>query len=788
MRFFKKLYGSIFRFVTRKIIFQIYFWMCSRAPIEENKVTFMELRLPNLSNNFQLLHKELTEKYDLNVKVHYIRQGFARGKDKYGRIFAFLKDAATSKYIILNEGSDIAGGIKKREGQHIMNTWHGCGAFKKFGRSTRDKIFGDSGKTADRYPGHPDYDLVTVSSPEIVWAYVEAMGKEDKPECIKPLGLSRTDVFYDEKFIAQAKENVAKEVPASKDKKILLYAPTFRGRTKWAFSPSELDIGKFYENFHEEYVLLFKHHPITHERPQIPAEYADFAFDVTDSLSIEDLLCVSDICISDYSSLIFEYSIFERPMVFFAFDLDEYFDWRGFYYDYDELTPGPVFSTNDEMIDYIKHIDERFDRNVVREFRNKFMASCDGNATKRVIMDFFGNDIQKYVKAGSDPEVSIVMPSYNVSEFIDECLKSVIKQTFKNIEIIIVDDESTDDTVSKIRKYMEKDKRISLIEQKHSNAGDARNRGLEAAKGKYVIFWDTDDFFELDAIEKMYKQAEMDKADICLCNGNNFDGATKRIMETTRKLNEEWIPEKVPFNYESDPDHFILVTALPLWNKLYRRDFLMENNIRCQSQPKINDAYFSLVSLYAAKSITIVNEKLIHYRINEATSTTRTTDVSPLYVFDAYEKAKDYLVEKGIYEEVKRGFVNKALTGYLYSLRKQCEFNNIDNFKAVFDYMKDKALQKLGVDDLEPGYIYESDKEEKYSTIRDESYEVYLFDYLQYKIGAYDNTILTHKDKYQRLMKKYERMKNSFAYKVGMKVTWPIRYINARLHGTKIDE
>ena len=105
----------------------------------------------------------------------------------------------------------------------------------------------------------------------------------------------------------------------------------------------------------------------------------------TKELDIDKLLCVSDVCISDYSSLIFEYSLFERPMIFFAYDLDEYFDWRGFYYNYDELTPGPIVKTTEEIIDYIQHLDTRFNPSQVRAFREKFMSACDGHATDRIL-------------------------------------------------------------------------------------------------------------------------------------------------------------------------------------------------------------------------------------------------------------------------------------------------------------------------------------------------------------------------------------------------------------------
>ena len=91
----------------------------------------------------------------------------------------------------------------------------------------------------------------------------------------------------------------------------------------------------------EDAVLLIKHHPFVRELPAIPESCHDFAFDVTHDIAINELICSADAVISDYSSLVFEYSLFGRPMVFFAFDQGEYADWRGFYYDYDALTPGP---------------------------------------------------------------------------------------------------------------------------------------------------------------------------------------------------------------------------------------------------------------------------------------------------------------------------------------------------------------------------------------------------------------------------------------------------------------
>lgn len=239
-------------------------------------------------------------------------------------------------------------------------------------------------------------------------------------------------------------------------------------------------------------------------------------------MTIEDLLCVSDICISDYSSLVFEYSLFERPMLFFAYDLDEYFDWRGFYYDYNELTPGPVCKTNDEMIDYISHLDERFDKQKVIDFKEKFMRSCDGHATDRILHMVFADryDSLKLSHERTDDEikVSVVMPVYNAENYLFDSLGNVLKQTLKDIEVICVDDGSTDRSAEIIEDYASRDFRLSLIRQKNQYAGAARNAGLAKCRGKYVVFWDADDRFALDALEKLYTKAEADEADLCVCD------------------------------------------------------------------------------------------------------------------------------------------------------------------------------------------------------------------------------------------------------------------------------
>lgn len=367
-------------------------------PIQENKVIIIEPRYDFLSNNFQLLYKEVSENYNFDIHIHYLRESFVPKAEYHDNCRAMLKDMATAKYVFMNEASRIVSCLSPRPETIITQLWHGCGAFKRFGKSTADLIFGATRESMERHPFNRNYTNVTVSSPEVVWAFEEAMDLQDKKGIVKPTGISRTDIYFHEEEKQKAKEKLLSLMPAAKGKKVILFAPTFRGRVASATTPDCLDVKQFADAFSDEYVLLFKHHPVVKERPVIPAALEDsFAMDMTEHMSIEELLFVSDICISDYSSLIFEYALLERPMIFFAYDLDEYFDWRGFYYDYDELTPGPIYKTNEEMISYIKDIDTNFDRQQILDFKEKFMSSCDGHATQRIMELVFGEalDAQK---------------------------------------------------------------------------------------------------------------------------------------------------------------------------------------------------------------------------------------------------------------------------------------------------------------------------------------------------------------------------------------------------------
>ena len=374
----------LFMFMTVKVIYPLIYCFCRLKPVDRKKVIFVENAHLEMTNSVLVMLKAIEEKGGYKILKMSLGRNKVRRREQLRREAAFIREFATAGYVFTSDYLKVIGGFTKRKDTMVVQLWHGCGAFKKFGFSTSDLLFGGTRKDKLKYPDYRNEDLITVSSPEVIWAYEEAMGHQGDGS-VQATGISRTDVFFDEAFIRSARIRVHEAIPEAAGKKIILYAPTFRGRVKSATAPDRLDVPAMKEALGDEYYLLIKHHPFAKTRPLIPGECRDFARDVTGSMSIDDLICSSDICISDYSSLIFEYSLFGRPMIFFAYDLDEYNDWRGFYYNYDELTPGPVVSATEEIIKYIENIEEEFDAAAVNEFREKYMSACDGHATERIL-------------------------------------------------------------------------------------------------------------------------------------------------------------------------------------------------------------------------------------------------------------------------------------------------------------------------------------------------------------------------------------------------------------------
>nr|MCR5457865.1 glycosyltransferase [Clostridiales bacterium] len=209
----------------------------------------------------------------------------------------------------------------------------------------------------------------------------------------------------------------------------------------------------------------------------------------------------------------------------------------------------------------------------------------------------------------TQPLVSVIIPVYNVEKYLRECMDSVLNQTLKDIEVICVDDGSTDGSLEILRAYESKDSRVKVYTQNNKFAGVARNNGFSHATGKYCIFLDSDDRFEKNLLQKTYKKAEKDQADIVAFNFDRFDEFGK--VEKRIGVHTELLPKnKAVFSYKDCPEYIMSVVNPTPWTKLYRTSFIAENNLKYEEISTTNDITFASVSVAVAKRISYLKDYL----------------------------------------------------------------------------------------------------------------------------------------------------------------------------------
>lgn len=263
--------------------------------------------------------------------------------------------------------------------------------------------------------------------------------------------------------------------------------------------------------------------------------------------------------------------------------------------------------------------------------------------------------------------VSVIIPVYNAEKYLRQCLDSVVNQTLREIEIICVDDGSTDNSLAILREYEARDSRIKVLTQENQYAGVARNNGMSVASGKYYIFWDADDFFELDALALMYARCEEYQADICICGAMNYSVVSKKNRPADWMLRTPNAAE--PFSRETVEDIYAITSPAP-WNKLVSAAFVEKWELKFQALPRVNDAYFTLSALALADRIVTVDKPLIHYRVGQSDNLQSGIDRSPTAICEALLAVREKLEETGHWNEVEWSFLNCALDNIQFNLKK----------------------------------------------------------------------------------------------------------------------
>ena len=265
------------------------------------------------------------------------------------------------------------------------------------------------------------------------------------------------------------------------------------------------------------------------------------------------------------------------------------------------------------------------------------------------------------------PKVSVIIPVYNVEKYLRECLGSVINQTFWDIEIICVNDGSTDNSLEILNEYAKNDERVIVINQQNLGAGVARNSGLKIAKGEYLAFLDGDDFYRPDYIEKMYNQAKKTNADITICSADYYDMQTKKYKYMRVSIFEPYLPAKEVFNYNDMPNYIFNFAQNWNWNKLFNHEFVKKNCISFQNLYRTNDLYFTCCALSLAQRITTVKEPLVVYRVGLSENSQSTNYKYPFDFYEAFKQLRLFLLDKNLYDTVKQSYINWAIVGVMHN-------------------------------------------------------------------------------------------------------------------------
>ena len=396
----KSKYKDLKKRIEYKLILPVIYRLNARKAIDEKLVLFADHKDRPLSDNMLPLYKKCEENgYHCEV---FSGSEFENAPTKLKRSLAlhrfnrrFIRHFARAKVVFLADYFPVIDAVKARHETQVVQLWHACGLGKRWGYAVTSANWGNSEKTKKEFPMYVNQTLACTSSsePTICEGFREAFNCT--PEVVQPLGIARTDCFFDPQYIENAKAKVKALFPEIGNRKIILFAPTFRGKTLTkSFFNIDLDFPSMQQELSSDYVIVTKLHPMTAKsnlQAVLEHEGPAFVFDASTLLTASEALCAADILITDYSSIMYEFMLFEKPIISLIPDLKKYNADRGLFLPYKDMAPGPYVYDQINLVESLKTVDEWFDPEKVRTYKKRFMSACDGHSTDRIYQYVFKN-------------------------------------------------------------------------------------------------------------------------------------------------------------------------------------------------------------------------------------------------------------------------------------------------------------------------------------------------------------------------------------------------------------
>ncbi|MCI7189011.1 MAG: glycosyltransferase [Fusobacterium mortiferum] len=289
-------------------------------------------------------------------------------------------------------------------------------------------------------------------------------------------------------------------------------------------------------------------------------------------------------------------------------------------------------------------------------------------------------------------KISVIIPVYNVEKYIGQCLDSIVNQTYKNLEIIIVNDGTKDNSMRVVEKYLS-DKRIKIINKENGGLSSARNKGMEEVTGEYISFVDSDDWIELDTYERLIKN--LTNEDVIIFNHSRVEDSTGEVIESKHIKDNEMIELQENFRY------LYAKIAHSCWNKLYKTEYVRKNNFKFL-EILYEDVFWNIQIIYSTTNIKLLNESFYNYRINRKGSIMQNRKNNDVEYIKRQEKAYNTILEdmtkfiennKKDYSAGKLVYILSERENWRAKLERNLNFEEID--KYLREYFKKENNDKL---------------------------------------------------------------------------------------------
>jgi glycosyltransferase involved in cell wall biosynthesis len=312
------------------------------------------------------------------------------------------------------------------------------------------------------------------------------------------------------------------------------------------------------------------------------------------------------------------------------------------------------------------------------------------------------------------PLVSVVLPVYNAAPFLDQALLSIRGQTLKDIEIICIDDGSTDESQSILERHAKQDNRLTVHRQSNRGAGTARNKGLKEAIGQFIWFPDADDFYESHLLFKAVATLRATKTDFVCVGCDFYDDRRKMFTPFPQSIRRDLLPVgSICFNYKDVIQDCFSVLSAWAWDKVYNRQFILGSNLAFDDLRSSNDLRFVLGATLRAQQISILPEVLAHYRRNVRNSVSDSRESNHESSFMAIARLKADLCLWGIFSEIEADFRNFAIFFLLWHL----DHLRWPTYHEFLGKMRSQWLQQLGLSTMVRKDFYYRHVFDEYSAI-----------------------------------------------------------------------